>query len=61
LREELFLDPETLAYRGQRGTVVHDATINPEKAGNASGRIEKGHIATSMRVATAIVDKPGER
>jgi hypothetical protein len=61
LREELFLDPETYAYRGQRGTVVHDATIDPAKAGNATGEIEEGHTATSVRVATAIVDKPGER
>jgi hypothetical protein len=61
LREELFLDPETYAYRGQRGTVVHDAVINPEKAGNARGEIAKGHTATSLRVATAIQDKPEER
>jgi hypothetical protein len=58
LREELFLDPETYAYRGQRGTVVHDATINPEKAGNATGEIEAGHTATSIRVKSAIVDAP---
>jgi hypothetical protein len=61
LREELFLDPETYAYRGERGTVVHDAVINPEKAGNATGEIEKGHTATSVRLTTAIVDKPGQR
>jgi hypothetical protein len=60
LREELFLDPETYVYRGQRGTVVRDAVINPEKAGNATGEIKKGHTATSIRTATAIVDKPGE-
>jgi hypothetical protein len=61
LREELFLDPETYAYRGQRGTVVHDATISPEKAGNATGAIEEGHTATSIRVKTAVVDEPPER
>jgi hypothetical protein len=61
LREEPFLDPETYASRGQRGTVVHDATIDPAKAGNASGEIEKGHTMTSVRVALAIIDKSGER
>jgi hypothetical protein len=61
LREELFLDPETYAYRGKRGTVVRDATISPEKAGNETGEIEKGHTATSVRIATAVVDEPGER
>ena len=61
LREELFLDPETYAFRGQRGTVVQDAIISPEKAGNASGEIKKGHTATSVRIATAVVDKPGRR
>lgn len=61
LREELFLDPETYAYRGQRGTVVRDATIRPQKAGNATGEIEKGHTATSIRVATEIQDQPRER
>ncbi|HEX5617111.1 MAG TPA: CU044_5270 family protein [Solirubrobacteraceae bacterium] len=61
LREELFLDPETYAYRGQRGTVVHDAVIDPAKAGNATGEIKKGHTATSVRLRTAIVDKLGER
>jgi hypothetical protein len=61
LREELFLDPKTYAYRGQRGTVVHDATIDPAKAGNATGAIEKGRTATTLRIATAIVDRVGER
>jgi hypothetical protein len=61
LREELFLDPKTYVYRGQRGTVVHDAIIDPAKAGNAAGEIKKGHTATSIRIATAIVDKPGQR
>jgi hypothetical protein len=61
LREELFLDPKTYAYRGQRGTVVRDATISPAKAGNATGAIERGHTATSLRIDTAIVGRVGER
>jgi hypothetical protein len=61
LREELLLDPETYAYRGERSTVVHDATIDPLKAGNATGRIEKGHQVAVERVATAVVDEPGRR
>jgi hypothetical protein len=61
LREELFLDPKTYAYRGQRGTIVHNAVIDPAKAGNATGAIKKGSTATSLRIATAIVDKVGER
>ena len=61
LREELFLDPKTYEFRGQRGTVVHDTVVSPEKAGNATGAIEKGHTATSLRIATAVVDKVGER
>jgi hypothetical protein len=61
LREELFLDPKTYGYRGQRGTVVHDAVIDPAKAGNATGAIAKGHTATSIRLRTAVVDRVGER
>jgi hypothetical protein len=61
LREELLLDPHTYAYLGERGTVTHDAVIDPEKAGNETGEIEKGHQVTSLRVAAGIVDKPGER
>jgi hypothetical protein len=61
LREELFLDPETYAYRGQRGTVVRDAIIDPAKAGNDTGAIKQGHTVTSLRIKTAIVDKVGER
>ena len=61
LREELFLDPETYAYRGERGTVVHDAVIDPLKAGNATGRIARGHTVTSIRVATEVQNRPHER
>jgi hypothetical protein len=61
LREELVLDAETYAYLGQSGTVVRDAIISPEKAGNATGEIKKGHEAVGERLVTAIVDKPGER
>jgi hypothetical protein len=61
LRQELLLDPRTYAYRGERSTVVHDAVISPEKAGNATGEIKKGHTVISIRVATAVVDQPGER
>jgi hypothetical protein len=61
LREELLLDRETYEYRGERSTVVHDATIDPLKAGNATGKIEKGHQVVAERVATAVVDEPGQR
>ncbi len=61
LHEELLLDKETYAYRGERSTVVKDATINPEKAGNSKGEVKKGSRVVAARVVTAIVDKPGER
>jgi hypothetical protein len=61
LRQELLLDPETYAYRGERSTVVRDATISPEKAGNATGEVKRGSYVISERVTAAIVDKPGER
>jgi hypothetical protein len=61
LREELVLDAETYEYLGQRGTVVRDATIDPLKAGNESGEIEKGDRVVAERLTTAIVDKPGDR
>jgi hypothetical protein len=61
LREEFLLDAETYTYLGQSGTVVRDAVINPEKAGNATGEIEKGHKVVAERLTTAIVDKPGQR
>jgi hypothetical protein len=61
LREELLLDPETYAYVGATGTVVRDAIVDPAKAGNATGEIEKGHEVVAERLVTAIVDEPGER
>jgi hypothetical protein len=61
LREELVLDAETYRYLGESGTVVRDATIDPKKAGNATGEIEKGQSSVSVRVTTAIVDAPGDR
>ena len=61
LREELLLDPETYAYRGERATVVRDAVIDPLKAGNATGEIEQGQRVVAERIVTTIVDRPGRR
>jgi hypothetical protein len=61
LRQELLLDPTTYAYVGQRSTVTRDATIDPLKAGNATGLVKKGSRVVVERVLTAIVDEPGER
>jgi hypothetical protein len=61
LNQELLLDADTYAYRGQRSTVVRDAKIDPDKAGNATGAVERGDTATTTRVATAVVDEPGAR
>jgi hypothetical protein len=61
LRQELLLDAESHDYVGQSGTVVRDATIGPEKAGNATGEIKAGHHAAAMRLVTGIVDEPGQR
>jgi hypothetical protein len=61
LREEMLLDAQTYTYLGESGTVVRDAIIDPAKAGNATGQIEKGHKVVSERLATAIVDGPGQR
>jgi hypothetical protein len=61
LRQELMLDAETFAYLGQRSTTVRDVTLSPEKAGNATGRVRKGHTVITERVRTAIVDAPGRR
>jgi hypothetical protein len=60
LHEELLLDPDTYAYRGERSTVIKDATINPLKAGNATGDVKRGSTVVVARVATAIVDEPGQ-
>jgi hypothetical protein len=61
LHEELLLDRETYAYRGERSTVVKDAVIDPVKAGNATGQVRKGSKYVFARVLTAIVDAPGQR
>jgi hypothetical protein len=61
LHEELLLDPKTYAYRGERSVVVEDATIDPLKAGNSTGEVKKGSTVIAERIATAIVDKPGQR
>jgi hypothetical protein len=61
LRQEILVDPETYAYVGQRSTVVEDAIISPEKAGNATGEIEKGSAVVAVRVAAGVVDEAGER
>jgi hypothetical protein len=61
LHEELLLDPDTYAYRGERSTVIRDATINPLKAGNATGEVKKGSKVVVARVNVAIVDEPGQR
>jgi hypothetical protein len=61
LEEELLLDQRTYAYLGERSTVVRDTTISPEKAGNATGRIAKGHKVVVERLAAGIVDAAGDR
>jgi hypothetical protein len=61
LREELVLDAETYTYLGESGTVVRDAVIDPEKAGNETGAVEEGSRAVSERLTTAVVDEPGRR
>jgi hypothetical protein len=61
LQQALLVDKDTLAYLGQRGVVVKDATLSPEKAGNATGEIKRGHVAMSIRLATALVDDAGLR
>jgi hypothetical protein len=61
LREELLLDARTYRYLGQSGIVVRDATIDPAKAGNRTGEIEKGQTAVAERISTAVVDRPGQR
>jgi hypothetical protein len=61
LHEELLLDPRTYAYRGERSTVIRDATIDPLKAGNETGEVNKGSRVVVARVTTAIVDQPGDR
>jgi hypothetical protein len=61
LREELLIDPQTYAYRGTRSTVVKTTKIDPAKAGNETGQVTKGSTVIVERIATAIVDQPGQR
>ena len=61
LEEELLLDARTYAYLGERSTVVKDTVVSPEKAGNATGRIAKGHKVVVERLASGIVDEAGRR
>jgi hypothetical protein len=61
LHRELLLDAKTYDYVGQIETVTRDTTINPEKAGNATGDIKAGQQTTTVRIVTAIVDHPGQR
>jgi hypothetical protein len=61
LREELLIDRQTYAYRGERSTVVRNATIDPLKAGNSTGEVKKGSTVIAERLATGIVDRPGQR
>jgi hypothetical protein len=61
LHQELLLDKQTYTYRGERSTVVKDATIDPLKAGNSTGEVKKGSRVVVARLATAIVDEPGQR
>jgi hypothetical protein len=61
LNQELLLDMNTYLYLGQRSTVVKDAVINPLKAGKSTGQVKKGHWVVAERVATGVIDKPGEK
>lgn len=61
LREELLLDRETYTYLGERSTITKDTRIDPLKAGNETGEVRKGSRVVSVRITTAIVDRPGER
>ena len=60
LHDEILLDPRTYQYVGERATVTRDATIDPEKAGNATGQVHEGSQVLAQRLDSAIVDKAGE-
>jgi hypothetical protein len=60
LRDEILLDPRTYEYVGERSTVTRDATIDPEKAGNATGQVHEGSQVLAQRLDIAIVDEAGE-
>ncbi|MGR6918030.1 CU044_5270 family protein [[Actinomadura] parvosata] len=74
LRSELFLDPETFAYRGARETAVRDHTLHNGVFGGRGGEsapspiptgnwvIEAGAVYRQFtRTAIAVVDEPGQR
>ncbi len=76
LRSELFLDPETFAYRGTRETAVRDHTLHngffvwrggesafsPSPSPTGGRLIEAGAVyRQSTRTAIAVVDEPGQR
>ena len=61
LHEELLIDRETYTYLGERSTIARDATIDPLKAGNATGEVRRGDKVVAERLETATVDRPGER
>ena len=60
LRDEILLDPRTYEYVGERATVTRDATIDPGKAGNATGEVHEGSQVLAERLDIAIVDEAGE-
>jgi hypothetical protein len=60
LRDEILLDPGTYEYVGERATVTRDATIDPGKAGNATGEVHEGSQVLAERLDIAIVDEPGQ-
>jgi hypothetical protein len=45
---------------GVVSTVVRTTRIDPLKAGNSTGEVRKGSTVIAERLATAIVDKPGQ-
>ncbi|MFD0691801.1 CU044_5270 family protein [Actinomadura fibrosa] len=56
VREEILIDPSTYTYRGHRDVVVRDHTFEE------GGTFKKGAVeSSSVRLASAIVDRPGQR
>jgi hypothetical protein len=60
LHDEILLDPQSYEYLGERSTVTRDATIDTEKAGNATGQVYEGSQVLAQRLDIAIVDEAGE-
>ena len=54
LYEQVLLDRQTYAYRGERSVVLTDH--NPKDPS-----LEKGTVVLGVRIAAAIVDEPGQR